>query len=498
MKIIYKLSLFFAVLFAVSACNLNQYSDSTIAIDDPKEVFVTYEDAARFGTGLSAYFRGTTYGNYAAISEIQTDMFNASSEFGNRGGAPHTMNFTFTASDRDIEGVWNGYFNAIKAYNYFLENIHYVLSRTDLTKKQRDAINQWKGEAFFFRSYSYFELAKKFCQPYDQATAVSVLGLPHVTKYNVHAKLKREVLQETVDFIQTDLDSAKILLDKIPGVVRSQVPTIDATTALSARIALWTGDYTEAAAFAKSLIDGGKYTLATTAEDMTAMWIEEEGTEEIMQLYSSLTESPRSIGSFLRFAGSDGDINTYYPDFFPTKRLYDYYKSGDIRLNSYFDYMTLYGGGYYESGIVFAKFRGNPKLTSATYHAGALQAKVFRIAEMYLIKAEAEFSGNFGDPTSTLNALQVARGAAPTAGNLDNIKIEWAREMAGEGFRLECLKRWGDGFVNRPPIQAKYLVSGQGYITINIEPNSYLFTWPIPTSEMTYNESMKGQQNPGW
>lgn len=130
--------------------------------------------------------------------------------------------------------------------------------------------------------------------------------------------------------------------------------------------------------------------------------------------------------------------------------------------------------------------------------------KPFRIAEQYLIAAEAAFQLN-NEPKATgyINSLRKARGLAElpatTTGPAlwNEVKLERTHELAYKGFRLADLRRWGDPVVRKPAqTGAEPLVDKQcdpvGYIHPTTDPH---FVWPLPPSVI-----LEGglQQNPGY
>jgi hypothetical protein len=148
-----------------------------------------------------------------------------------------------------------------------------------------------------------------------------------------------------------------------------------------------------------------------------------------------------------------------------------------------------------QPGVRFiSKWLGNPEffitpgLTNLRH-----RPKVHRIAEQYLIAAEAEHN------LARLNELRTARGASALPAWSDTeLQNEWAREMIGEGVRMECLKRWQLGLNRRVP-QPGAIVDkpGDERSTEKTAPaNYYRFTWPIPDAEMKLNSNLR--QNPAW
>jgi hypothetical protein len=158
-------------------------------------------------------------------------------------------------------------------------------------------------------------------------------------------------------------------------------------------------------------------------------------------------------------------------------------------------------GSYYGGVYVFQKYRGNTDLYDGAVENGAHSAKTLLISEMYLIAAEAAVRGESQDENlakSYLNELQTARKAVPTDGSLESVKKEWFRETVGEGMRLTCIKRWGDGLDKRTEqAGAQNLVmSGAGFVDRELEADSHVFNWPIPTYEIQITPSLG--QNEGY
>jgi hypothetical protein len=134
--------------------------------------------------------------------------------------------------------------------------------------------------------------------------------------------------------------------------------------------------------------------------------------------------------------------------------------------------------------------------------------KVFRTAEMYLIAAEAALFKATPDEVAAqryLNTLRVARGASETQKSgallVQEMKDEWAREMVGEGFRLDCLKRWGDGIKRLAPqkslVGANVLRNADPTLSteLNVAANDaryYKMVWEIPSNDLQTNKNLVG------
>lgn len=127
---------------------------------------------------------------------------------------------------------------------------------------------------------------------------------------------------------------------------------------------------------------------------------------------------------------------------------------------------------------------------------GMADVKLLRIADMYLIRAEAY--AQKGDLISSFNDYKLLRDARLAGASvaftskqdaLDNILDERGRELCYEGSRLNDLKRM------RKTIKRVAADSRPGMTQLEFT-NVDQMTLPIPQAEMFANPNMK--QNVGW
>ena len=144
-----------------------------------------------------------------------------------------------------------------------------------------------------------------------------------------------------------------------------------------------------------------------------------------------------------------------------------------------------------KDGYFIAKFNNDQTLGIADY-------PLARIAEAYLLVAEASLHGAGSNGLAVLNALQEQRGGSiSTALTEDEIYLERRRELYGEGFALGDLKRMKRG-LNRTG--ADHWSS-----TLTLPAGSNKMMFPIPNSELLYNPHYKNSdadynlgQNDNW
>ena len=130
-----------------------------------------------------------------------------------------------------------------------------------------------------------------------------------------------------------------------------------------------------------------------------------------------------------------------------------------------------------------------------------------RLAEVYLLAAEANVQSNNAKATEYLNVVRARAKEAPLYScTLADIQIEKRCELCGEGVRYQDIQRWGI---------AKDLLAKQGEriptttkdgivwdTKANNDPSKYCYKagkhelLPIPFKEVKMNSNI--QQNPGW
>lgn len=489
-----------AALFALASCDLDLTPKGEI-VYDPDNLITNATDLAGFEADVIDQLRGLEYGVYDQGADIMVDYFNATIDYGNNYGPIHRMDDTFTASDYDSEDNWENFYYAIRHFNV-------VINAKNIPEDLADDAAIAIGEAHFGRAFAYLHMIRLFGKPYG-ASSTSDLGVPLVLEDDINALPSRATVAEVYAQIKADLDKAAELLSGISGEVRAKKPTIDAVNALYARYYLDTKDYANAAAKAASVIGTGKYQLASDSTSFAAEWRDDNGTEPILQYYASLDEGGAgSHGHVCSSESNDSDHGLYYqPYFLPCETIINAYEDTDLRLALWFSRGGSYGGNaveinglwYTDEFYVFNKYPGNMALTAGKYHTTAHAVKPLLISEMYLIASEAYAqSGDTGDAARYLNELQTARGASTTTGALANVKEEWYKETIGEGLRMSCLKRWGDGFSGRPAQAGatSVVMEGVSYASKELPANDFHWQWPVPTYELQVNDNLV--QNEGY
>ena len=359
-----------ALAAMLMSCDMNLTPSNSIVFEEDAPILLSQNDIQAVYNGVLASYRAVQYGSFTQSTEVMCDGFNATIGFGNNYGSIHRTDASFTTSDSYAETMWASHYAAIKNYNIAIEQASLV---TD------EALVPWaellKGVALFCRASSYLTLARYFGPAYDEVTAAEDLCVPLVLKFDLYEKPARATVQEVYDRILWDLDDAEILLEgKVyPGKIRSIEPTMDAITALKASYYIDVKEYSNAAKAAESVINSSAgYALASSNNEMTAEYINDSGSEPIIQLYASISEGAVGNTIFTQVS-QDKDGKYFQPYFLPSKKLVSAYDPGDLRLTNWFSstkYPVFTNGSRHEGIQTFIKYYDNPSLRTGVMETG--------------------------------------------------------------------------------------------------------------------------------
>ena len=490
------------LLFGAVSC-LDKVPSSSIPEGDAMQ---SYNDAEQHVNGIYATLLSSALhsGLLTLLPDIQADMVYAVE--GNSNTYGNFWRWQIRSTDSEIEAVYGSLYAVIGNCNFYLDRIGDVMARiTD--DDQLDMLELFTGEVYTIRALCYAELLKCYCKAYDPATAQSTPGVVLRTKYFEAEPIVRASLYDSYQFVLDDLKRAEARLSDDDGdnPASSAFMTLSAAQALHARVALYMQDWDEAIKYAsKPIARTHCFELASVRDTSTPdgaswfdyMWAYDASYEIIWRLGFTATSYGGALGSvFLNFTR---DYAYFYPDYVPGSAVLDSFESGDERDDSYFAGSSAGIVIGYDNGMnwpLLVKYYGNRELISGYYIYHVSMPKPLRLAEQYLIRAEAycrkkEWSKASADLTALRQARFSTGGAITVNENnwLRTIADERLKELYMEGFRLHDLKRWG----------AEYAAINGGY-SIERKPQSYsmpegsslkvtaddpLFVWPIPQHEL--------------
>ncbi len=395
--------------------------------------------------------------NMFVLPEIEADLVYLTISNSNRFVANYTYNWIPT--DGTFTGLWNRAYRTILRVNNIINNIDGV-EGDDATK------NQLKGEALAIRALAHFDLVRWFAKQPTAGNPGSDLGVPIVLE-SIIDEPSRNTVSEVYTQIVSDLNAAKGLMSST-DMFRFNANAVDA---FLARVHLYNGDYSAAESAASAVIGSGSYALA---DNYATMFAAPGSSEEIFTLRVIPPDEDN---------GSDNLGGIYNPQIYGDIRvasdLIGKYEEGDTRANLIY----MFDNGEFYTSKFFEQDGVN----------GLHSPKIFRLGELYLIRAEARMqTGNSSGALDDVNAIREKRGASPL-GSVDMAEIldERARELAFEGHRLFDMVRTGTTIVREQCNTGIELTN-----PCTLEATSFLTVHPIPQREMDVNQNMV--QNDGY
>jgi len=456
--------------------------------------FETISDAQKWAAGAYSALRGN-FDMPASVTDLQADELNITLSNNNANTGYYRWG-AFFGGDNPA-GYWENWYAAIANIDAAITGFPTIKTTN---AADADSLKHYTGTLYLARAYYYHRLIMRYAKSYSASTAATD-GVPLVLVYDINAKPARATVQAVYTQILSDITTAEGLLADTKGQQGAITFNIDVATALEARVRLdmqdWAGAYTAA----NKVITTGNYPLITTLAGLQKYWTNDGTQEDIFQPFTNTTNE-QPAGSF-PYISYDLSINADNPSYVPTKTIIALYQANDIRKGTYFTTQPVSIDGVSGTLTLVNKYPGNPIFYAGSSVSTYQNApKPFRIAEMYLIAAEAAANNN--NPAGALvalNALHNARTGATYAGLAgtaltDTIRNERTRELAFEGYRLDDLERWGLGFSRGTPQNASFLLSGTGTTGLTIPAGDLQFIWAIPSNDLTLNPNLK--QNPGW
>ena len=518
-----------AALFAMTSC-LDKMPNDAIGINQSMK---TFSDAEQTLTGIySAYMSGALYSGYLTLlPDIQADLVHAVQGNSNTYGPLWQWDVRPTSSE--IKSVYGALYNVIARCNFYLDKVD-ALRSSLIDDEEITYLDYYTGEVYCARANAYAELIKCFCEAYDPANADSQMGVAIDSTYFGAKPNGRASLKESYEFVIRDLKKAEELLEDIPEAYTYPYVSQSAARAILARVSLYMQKFDAAIEYTTKIIERKNegeprnvYTLATSSVYTSGtdyisggtrnftlvdyMWTHDLSTEIIWQIGYTTTSYGGALGQvFLNFTN---DYTYFYPDYMPSEWVISLYGNSDARRNAYFRTLTTgYPGN--PSLTLLVKYFGNHSdfIPYNIYHV--CQPKPIRLAEMYLIRAEAycrSEAKDYGKASADLKELAAARGASVAALSSTNwlsiISQERVKELYMEGFRLNDLKRWKDlpewskvqpaGRVFKRENQANAQTGKAS--TMEVKTTDHRFVWPIPQHEIEAPGSgLKHQQNKGY
>lgn len=393
-------------------------------------------------------FAGSTSGFSHSLGLYADEM----ELFGSQAGPQAYYNNSLVANSPTIRQLWNASYNQIYSANAVYEG---VAASTALTMQEK---NELMGEALFVRALLHFYLTSAFGSvPYSKTT-----------NYNQNATLQKATPQQAFQSAIEDLEMAVALLPEAYATTGRIRPNKSAARALLARVNLYAGNWAEASNDASAVLNQSElYTLPTVLDN------------------EFLKTSTGIIWAFIpsnniTLEGISFQFTSLPPPFSClSNELMNAFEPGDERQNKWTKAVTNGTDTRYHP-FKYKQASGG----TATEHS-----IVLRVAELYLIRAEARANeGNLIGAKEDLNQIRNRAGLPnTTAATQTEILSAIAKErqielFAEHGHRFFDLKRTNQ--IN------DVLDFKPGWDNTDV-------LFPLPEAEVLLNPNLN-PQNPGY
>lgn len=457
--------------------------ESDNAIQTPSEAQVMINGLMRYMTNSDYYGRNfMLYGDAKGGDYL---VFSAGR------GQDGLYTFNHAAASGSYSGYWAQlYFNILQANN-LLSNIQ------KLEAAGKTGFNSYKGQALTARALMYFDLVRIYGKNYNDDK--SSFGVPNILEpLSFGAQPLRATVADNYTQILKDLKTAEPLLNK---TVDKGYINYYANMAIQARVYLYMNDMPNALIAAEKVINASNLYKLYTPDNWLESWKNTFGTESIFELGIVANEGDLGTGSLGIYTRRKGHGGSSVLGYF---LLSDYYLNRlkedptDVRWGV-IDTDESSTAAKPRKGSLY-KYSGSITLSGDknTNNSTAVNIKVIRLSEIYLIAAEAALGTDKGKAATYLNEIRKrARGLAPaTAANvsIDMILDERSKELVGEGHRFFDMMRlnrtieYNDDFA---PITVSHRPK-------TIDRTFYKTRLPISQGELNANPGLKPQQNQGY
>jgi hypothetical protein len=362
---------------------------------------------------------------------------------------------TLLPSNTYINTIWRTTYSHIYSANTFLEGMR---ASDKITGIDHD---RFISEALFIRAFLHFHLVNMFGQ------------IPYVktSDYAFNSTLSKETIPEIYHQILTDLTQARNLIPDTYPTAEPVRPNKAVVTAMLARVYLYSKDWQNAEENASALINNKKYIW----QDNPATEFLKENPAIIWALHPGISGlNTRDARNFVFTAGPPSS-SALAPD------LLNSFETGDLRKSIWIKQITSKNESWFHAN----KY----KLTTNT-GTSAEYTILFRLAEMYLIRAEARaMLNNLEEAKKDINKIRNRAGLQNTNALT---KQEVIAAIAKER-RLEFFTEQGHRFFD-----LKRTEKADEVLPLtkpNWNSNSILL--PLPENELFLNENLL-PQNKGY
>lgn len=331
------------------------------------------------------------------------------------------------------------YYKLILNANLMLESIDKASGEDEVLR------NGIKGEALCFRAWSHFQLVQLYGKRYEAGKTNDQPGVPYREVSGI-TDIARNTVEEVYAKANADIDSAIELLKEYEAANVNHF-SLKVAYGIKARMALIQQNWKDAAKYSALAIEtaeaaGNKL---QSGNDLLNGFVSAANNSEWM--WASIMYDDQTIYFYSFFAFMSWNFNSSHIRQSPKcilDRLYDKIPSTDVRAQ-WWDPTGEKPGP--ESSFTTFPYQ-NRKFAAKSESTPVGDVVYMRLAEMYLIKAEAEArAGDEANAKNTLLAFAQTRDPKYTRSTntgatlIEEILTQRRIELWGEGFRFTDLKR---------------------------------------------------------
>lgn len=499
--IISKLSII-ALVILVGACQ--KYYDPTEFINE-EDALANESDVETATIGTYAVLKNAAYvrsghflmeypGDAVAQGQSSADDLTRAYRYTHINTSDHCANF------------WSQAYKVVAAANKVIEFV---------SPDSPEGLRQLRGENLFLRAMMHFNLVRIFGRPYPQNAGENP-GIPILREGlsdEESQTLSRSSVREVYDFIINDLLEAAELMTQPKS---NSFASKEAAYALLARVYLYKEDQQNAIKYADLVINSDRYALLQGSEYAAYFRAQPDNNRETIFAIRHTKVEDRgmaSIGS-MYFSGDVsgnplGQGVSGWAEIYASRKYYDFLQQYPEDLRNSF--ITPY--------VVNGELQYNQKLTPVTpmYYVNKyslqeglinLSSPVYlRLAEMYLIRAEANAKeNNIEAALADVNLLRERAGLSGDAlytrqkltatgkSALDVVLEERWLELAFEGHRAYDLFRNNRSVVRDYPGTHSLNNTPTTDLHQEVKPTDNRVVFYIPQAEINRNSALK--QNP--
>lgn len=482
-----KIKIFLLCLLAASLFSCKKFLDEQptnqvdagISIQTPADAQIMINGIERAMTSSDYYGR-----NFVLYGDTKGGDMTIPSQ---GRGLDALYTFAHSPSSNSYSGFWSQIYFTLLQVNNLLQNID------KLEAAGATGFSSYKAQALTLRAMMYFDLVRLYGKCYDDDK--NSYGVPNVTKpLSATAQPLRNTVNENYTQILADLQAAAPLLSKTKS---NGFINYYGNIAMQARVYLYMKDYTNALKYSEEIINSNVYTLYTNATWVDS-WKAQFGSESIFELGIYPLEGDlgaASLGAYQRAKGVGGSTILGWfiaSDYFLNRLKQD---ATDIRWGVMND-DELSTSGAPRKGAVY-KYSGNTALAGDGKTTNtAVNIKVIRLSEIYLIAAEAALASDMTKAANYLNAIRKRApnlaAATSTTVTADMILDERSKELYGEGQRFFDMLRLNKTIVFNDEVIGLTVATRAK----QIDRTFYKTILPISQAEINANPGLKAQQNP--